>query len=247
MTDFVLTLAALWLPVGALVLTLTLLRLARLKLAWFLAAISLFVASYASLMFVGRLIPVEACFGDLNWNWGGKIASIALSIAAVGAVCLLTGRSPRDAGVTLRQNENSVLAAIAASMLLIVFAVGAQLMVSDREHVDAETLLFQATMPGLDEELFWRGVFLLAMTQAVGGARFVFWGAPLSWGGALVALLFGLGHGMAVQHGQLGFSLPAIVVTGIMGLGLWWIRERTGSIVVPLVVHNLVNLCASLL
>ena len=40
-------------------------------------------------------------------------------------------------------------------------------------------------------------------------------------------------------------SAPAIVVTGVIGLCLLWIRERTGSLLLPILVHNTINVSLS--
>lgn len=245
MTDPILTLAALWAPLLAVIAILWIARAAKPNLVWLVVALFFFAAYFAALNFLGDFIPVRDYFGALDWNWGGKIAGIATSIVLLIGLWLIGRKPPRESGVTLKQDPGALLPALIATAVLVGASIGLEILFDDGVSTDPERLWFQATMPGLDEELHWRGVFLLAMNEAVRGGRLNVLGAPLSWGGLLTVLLFGLGHGVAVQDGEFGFSLLAIAVTGGFGLGLLWIRERTGSIVIPIIAHNLINFCSS--
>lgn len=245
MMDMLVTSAALWAATLAPVVLLAAARVVRLNLAWLAAAIVFFLAYSTALTFIGRLIPIEAWFGELTFNWGGKVAAITTSLAILAGLWVIARKAPRESGVTLVQAPGSLLPAIVAAALLIAIAVGSQVALGDGPDVTAERLWFQGTMPGLDEELLWRGVFLLALNEGVRGGRLNLLGAPISWGGAAAVLMFGTAHGLAVQDGQVMFSAIAVAVTGLLGFGLLWIRERTGSILVPIIAHNLINFTGS--
>ena len=106
--------------------------------------------------------------------------------------------------------------------------------------------MFQATLPGLDEELYFRGLLLLLMHQAFGKGLRIWW-ADTGWGLWLVVLIFGLAHGFTYEDGALvGVSFGAIFLTGYIGFILTWMRERTGSLLVPILYHNLFNLTMAL-
>src|SRR5262249_39679256 len=109
-----------------------------------------------------------------------------------------------------------------------------------------EGVVFEATLPGIDEELRFRGPLIALLTLAF-GTRFGFLGGA-GWGTPLTALLFGLAHGLRLTHDQ-GWSFDAVntVYTGILGFGLGWMRERTGSVVLPILFHNVVNVGVALL
>lgn len=239
------TSGALWAPVLALLALLAILRAIKVNAPWLIAAILYFLAYLAALMFVGRLIPLEAYFGDLSFNWGGKVAGIAVSLLVVAALWALARKTPAESGLTLAQTPGSLAPASAVLVLLVGISIAAQIALGDGGDVSAERLWFQATMPGLDEELFWRGAFLLMLNEAARGGRLNIGGAPISWGGAAGVLLFGLGHGLAIQNGEVMFSALAVAVTGAYGFGLLWLRERTGSILIPILAHNLVNFSGS--
>ena len=95
-------------------------------------------------------------------------------------------------------------------------------------------------MPGLDEEPFFRGLLLLLLHQTFGKGLKV-WGAETGWGLWLVTAVFGLLHGITVESGELEVNLWVIVSTGFIGFVATWMRERTGSLVAPVLFHNLIN------
>ena len=67
-------------------------------------------------------------------------------------------------------------------------------------------------------------------------------GASIGPAAAIVTFIFAAGHGLAVLDGAIQFDAMAFFATGAIGAGLLWIRQRTGSILLAIVAHNLVNL-----
>lgn len=226
-------------------IVLALTRQARISLPWLVVALLFFGAYLAALIFLGDLLPLSRYFGQLEWNWGGKIVAILVSVVLLLGLWLIGKRPPREAGFTFAQKPGSLVPALVATVLLVAGAIGIELWSNDGTDTGMERLLYQATMPGLDEEFYWRGVFLLAMSEAVKSERFNLLGAGIGWGGVLACLLFGLGHGLAYEGGQFTFSGLIVGLTGVIGFGLLWIRERTGSILIPIIAHNLFNFLAS--
>ena len=124
---------------------------------------------------------------------------------------------------------------------MIAFIIGLQMLANDGATLDSETLIYQATVPGIDEELMFRGLLLLGLSMAVTGRTWNLWGAPVGWAAILVTLFFALGHSIMVTDGQLQTSLIALIYTAILGWALIWIRLRTGSILLPIIAHNATN------
>ncbi len=85
-----------------------------------------------------------------------------------------------------------------------------------------------------------RGLLLLLLHQAFGKGLSI-WGAESGWELWLVVAIFGLLHGVTTEGGQLQISFAAIVSTGFIGFILTWMRERTGSLVFPILFHNIFN------
>jgi hypothetical protein len=174
---------------------------------------------------------------ELTLNWFGKTLSIAGTIAML---YFLPHVGFRAAGLTWKQNKGSLDPVIRTGGLVLLFATGGAFLVASTPNTSLENLLFQATMPGLDEELFMRGLLLLLFHQAFGKGLNV-WGAETGWGFWLVIAIFGLLHGVTVQNGELEVSFWVIVSTGFIGFVVTWIRERTGSLVAPVLFHNISN------
>jgi membrane protease YdiL (CAAX protease family) len=145
----------------------------------------------------------------------------------------------RKSGLTLRQDRKGLRPAIIVSMLLCAVFVYFALKLPN-EPLDRETLAFQLTMPGLEEEPFYRGILLLALNEAF-RARVRLLGIQVGWGGILSCVLFGLAHAFGYWHGAFSFDPLTMALTGGPALIAVWLRERTGSIVLPVLVHNFAN------
>jgi membrane protease YdiL (CAAX protease family) len=202
------------------------------NLRWLVIALAVYVL-YDFLLTRGFYLiphwPAEA-----NWNWLGKF----MSLGGMLAVAALPMFAFERAGITLKQKPGWPLAFIAL-IPLTAFYLYFALSANDGPD-DLETIAFQWTMPGFDEEVFYRGVLLLAMNEAF-RARVNVLGAPIGYGGLLTCVVFGLAHAMG--YGADGFSFEPVyfLLTGVPSFLLLWMRERTGSIVLPIVAHNIAN------
>lgn len=187
------------------------------------------------------VIPGPVFMDGLALNWFGKTLSLAGTIAML---TFLRRVGFEAAGLTWKQNKGSLIAVSQVGGIVLVLATGAAVLVSTTPNTSLENLLWQATMPGLDEELFFRGLLLLLLHQAFGkGLRIR--GADTGWGLWLVTVFFGLLHGVTVQGGELAVDLPTIVGTGFLGFILTWMRERTGSLLAPVLFHNIFNVAGA--
>ncbi|WP_411819559.1 CPBP family intramembrane glutamic endopeptidase [Hyphococcus formosus] len=199
---------------------------------WFVGALSLYVL-YNFLLtrayFAIPNFPPEA-----DWNWLGKI----MSLAGMMLVALLPVFGLKRAGITLHQNPH-IWTAWLLLLLFFVFFFSFAVMGSDGRD-DFETILFQWTMPGFDEEVFYRGVLLLAMNEAFRDRMMVL-GAPIGYGGLLTCVLFGLAHGLSYGSDGFAFDWTFFAITGGPSVLLLWLREKTGSIVMPIIAHNVAN------
>jgi membrane protease YdiL (CAAX protease family) len=123
---------------------------------------------------------------------------------------------------------------------------------------------FYATLPGLEEEVFYRGL-LPALLGRVYPRSLPLPGTRTSWGGVVGVLLFTLGHSLKF-HGEFLQSIhsplfwnylqtwlsPAhfrpsdMLYVLAMGSFFLWVRERTGSCWVAVATHCLMNTCLAL-
>lgn len=173
---------------------------------------------------------------ELRWNWTGKLLVIGAALAYWRA----TGLSRFQVGLTWRQREGSTLPAFAMIALLCAFAWTLEAFQADGTDLSAARLLFQGIMPGLDEELVFRGILLAFFVQTFAQGREIA-GASFGWTGVAVTFLFAAGHGLYVINGEVVANWRPIAITGTLGAGLFWLRTRTGSLVAPVVAHNLLN------
>ncbi|MEE2691654.1 MAG: CPBP family glutamic-type intramembrane protease [Pseudomonadota bacterium] len=247
MLDLAISIAAWTAILTAIAVAVALKRRGGVKWGWYAAACLIFAGYAFALIHGGEYVPVKQLFPDyqLQWNWAGKIASIGYTLLMVALLAVVSRKTgPAAVGFTLRQNAGSVVPALIVMALLVGLSVGAELIARDGTDTGLERLLYQATMPGFDEEPMMRGVALVLMNEAFGRNWRVL-GAEMGWGGLLLTLLFGLIHGLFYQDGAFAFNGVAVAITGVIGFGLLYIRERTGSLLLPIVAHNVVNVSNS--
>jgi len=105
----------------------------------------------------------------------------------------------------------------------------------------AASFIYYIFFIGLGEELLYRGYTQSRLDQAF-GKPFAFGGAQLGWGLIISSLLFGLLHvtngidpvtRAFVPQWAWGFR------TFFGGMALGYVREKTGSMVAPAILHGL--------
>jgi membrane protease YdiL (CAAX protease family) len=199
---------------------------------WFIAALAIYVLYNGLLTRAFFTIPNFPLQAD--WNWLGK----TMSFVGMLIVASLPVFGYRKVGLTFRQRPGFRTPLVVFLILMGLFLCLAILDTS--EMADIETIAFQWTMPSIDEELFYRGVLLLMMNEAF-ARRASILGAAIGYGGLLTSLLFGLAHGFGFSEGSFHFDVITFSVTGIPSLILLWLRERTGSLLLPVLGHSASN------
>jgi hypothetical protein len=94
--------------------------------------------------------------------------------------------------------------------------------------------LVQLLVVALPEEMFYRGWMQTAWARGAPGRGVTVLGARLGAGFLWTQLLFAAGHLVVLQPWRLATFFP--------GLLFGWLRERTGSVAAPVVLHALSNL-----
>jgi len=170
-----------------------------------------------------------------TWNWQGKLMALATSMG----VAALPAFGLRQVGVTLSHAAGSLKAAAPIAAAYCAFFVLIALLFP-AEPVSAEDLAFQLTIPGLEEELFYRGVLMFALDQAFRGRKRLL-GVDWGWGAVLSCLLFGLTHAFGYSDGDFSFDPVTMALTAMPSFIAVWIRLRTGSLLLPVLLHNFGN------
>lgn len=183
-----------------------------------------------------QIVPNQVWEGFLVYGYSGKLYSILLTAALL---FLMQPKFTREeVGLTLRQNEGSLLPASLVVLGLAVWALVVGLN-SPKGKPDTGLLIYLAVMPGLNEELVYRGV-LLAILNKLMPPKLTLFAAPFGWGVIVTSLLFGLLHS-AWMDSSLAFHFDWIALrnSSVSGLLFAWLRMRTGSLVLPVTAHGL--------
>lgn len=199
---------------------------------WLLVAAALVIVNDALLTRGYGLVP-DFVGGD--WNWQGKLSALAATLA----IAALPAFGWARCGITFEQAPGSLKPAAAVALLYCaLFAVLALAFPSDSPG--REEVAFQLTMPGFEEELFYRGVLLFALDRAFRG-RLRLLGIDWGWGAVLSCALFGLAHAFSYADGSFSFDPLTMALTALPSFIAVWLRVRTGSLALPVVLHNFGN------
>ncbi len=206
------------------------------------------IAALAFLYCLAEYLPVvwppARLFGG-EWNWTGKTYGIAVSIIAVGALARSRIFSPGvDFGLTFAQAP-ATMRVIFVGVVPFLALIGLVNRVSGfiPQRPDLETWLFQSTMPGIDEELFFRGLMFALFDRIFPTITFKALGARIGYGALATAVAFGASHSVSLaRDATVHFYWMPAVFTGAIGLFLSWLRARTGSLLLPVITHNAVDI-----
>ncbi|MEX2124662.1 MAG: CPBP family intramembrane glutamic endopeptidase [Woeseia sp.] len=167
-----------------------------------------------------------------QWNWAGKILSLIFSF-----IVIFTLQIDKTAtGLTLKLvNLNKSLIALLI-LTLISFSIG---FIFKPELPDAETIAFQALMPGLAEEIAYRGIapaLLLGLIRFKPAPREIPWVVVL-----ITGISFGIWHGISYSDSSLSFDIMSAVFPLLGGIAYGWLRFYSGSLLLPVIAHGLGN------
>ena len=198
----------------------------------------LFVACLTVLNTALIEIPRMGAFQRLQWSWQESIVSTAWPFLLVA---LVPGISLASIGVTLRfrpgwLKPSIVAGVVALAVPAVFFALGA------RKKLDAQGWAFLLLMPGLAEEVVFRGVYQ-SLLNRVFGKPWRLAGAEFGWGLLITAILFAGSNGLVMVDSQLHarIVLYAAIAPVTLSLVSGWIRERTDSVWLCVFGHNLSN------
>ena len=187
---------------------------------------------------VTDLPPIKA-FAHLHWNWQGCLLSVAWVLLLVR---LVPAVSLPSIGVTSKLRRGWLKPSIVA--LLIAMAVPAVFFaLGSRVKLTAEGWIYLSLMPGLAEELVFRGVVQSLLNRAF-PRSWCLAGAQCGWGLVITAVLFAGANGLVRVDAELHprIVLHAGIAPLLMSLVSGWVRERTDSIWPSVFGHNLSNL-----
>ncbi|WP_371750638.1 CPBP family intramembrane glutamic endopeptidase [Mycobacteroides sp. LB1] len=183
------------------------------------------------LVLAAALAAWPAVLGRFPQGWRPMLGAGASTALAAAADTPL-GLRPPQLGAGVR------LGGLVASVLAVIIGVSPALKPVRTSMRERDIDLHPAAWLGLhipvgtvwSEELAFRGV-LQPLASEVFGNRL---------GGILQAAAFGLAHIRPARAA--GDSIPVtVVVTGLSGWLLGWLRERSGSVAAPILAHLALN------
>jgi len=199
----------------------------------------LFVASLVVLDFALVEIPRVDGFQHLHWSWQECILSTAWPFLLIA---LVPGISLASVGVTSHFRPGWLKPSLVAGLLALAvpavfFILGA------RKKLDAQGWAFLLIMPGLAEQIVFRGVYQSLLNRAL-GKPWRLANAEFGWGLIITAILFAGSNGLVAMDDQLHarIVLHAAIAPFMLSLVSGWIRERTDSVWPCVFGHNLSNI-----
>ncbi|HVI43975.1 MAG TPA: CPBP family glutamic-type intramembrane protease [Chitinophaga sp.] len=177
-------------------------------------------------------------FPTLHMNWSGKLLSLLFLLIYI---LIFRHRQLADLKIVpprLQPSQLKTVLLLIGGLLLI--KVVPNLFTEGSEYNSLENYLYQATLPGIVEELAFRGVYLFLILQFCPSDPT----RPFSFTPDMlfISLLFSLSHSLsfpdlsAVHFNPLYFASTFISACFYMAL-----LRSSRSLIIPMVVHNLVN------
>jgi uncharacterized protein len=182
-----------------------------------------------------QIVPNHTWEGFLLWGWSGKCYSIFIVLLLVYNIRSYLPLS--EIGLTTRQHSGSLAPSLVVIFLIALgaFSLG---VLAPRGKSDLGLLFYLAILPGLNEELVYRGV-LPASLDRLFPKNWILASAKIGWGTLITTLLFGLLHGLWLDdHLDLHIEIVWIRNAFLSGLIFAWLKERTGSLLMPVIAHG---------
>ncbi|HRD79693.1 MAG TPA: CPBP family glutamic-type intramembrane protease [Saprospiraceae bacterium] len=195
-----------------------------------------FYASFLSLPF---LFPETKIIQSDNWNWSGKILAIAGSLLFYW----LFKKTFTDIDyITFKQRKKSLKPALFITIFVFLLAIGLAFLCVKKSDEKLEYFLFQFTMPGIDEELAFRGIMMGLLSNSLKSKikiGSVYLGNPAL---LITSILFGLGHSLQIDNDwTVHQNWFEFFNTFAIGLLLGWMTIKSGSILMSTLTHGLIN------
>lgn len=172
------------------------------------------------------------------WNWTGKVFSLLL--AALVMVLFKINRRAVALVMPYKNNTSSLVVTVVLILLSTVLGI-----VFASSPPNAETIAFQATMPGFAEELAYRGIAPALLLGLIGNRSpdtRIPWHVIIATG-----FMFSLWHGLGYKAGEFSFDLIPAAFTLLGGIAYGWLRFNSGSLLYPVLAHCAGNLVFQLM
>lgn len=186
------------------------------------------------------IFAINAALHAFDWRtWRGAFMVVIVQMAVLFIVLRVMKKKSKthsDTDRNLKRNLTFLCAVIITAGFLQVLAGRA---IDD--SVSALIRFFAVAAPA--EEIFFRG-YVQTRLNDVFERKFNLNGVGFGWGLILSSVLFGVMHVLNPYNplmGSSGVSLPWGLWTTVLGLILGLIREKTGKVIAPVILHAIIN------
>ena len=178
-----------------------------------------------------------------KWNWTGKIFTITFGTCVY--YLIRESLKPFDF-IGFKKESIFLKRPLIVASLPILLAFFSYF--NPKTEYDFETLLYESTMPGIDEEIMFRAVFLGIMLNAL-KERFSFLNLSIRNPSLILnGLLFGLVHGLQITKGlDVNFDYRMGLGTFFYGYLYGWLTIQSRSILLGVLSHNFSNVLIHLI
>lgn len=235
---------SLWTPVIWLVIILPLLIIAQLTSKQTNPKYLVLFGGYFILDSYIRILGFEFIkldFLGLKGNWSGMILSL---IVALIFIFYHSKEIRKDIGFTTEFNKKKLKLGILIFLGFLIFDFAFKMILFPKGGIfNLEQFLFQASLPGLTEEIVFRGILLWILSKAFIPSKKIN-GIFFGWGFIIVTFLFAMMHGVVLTE-SMEFKIDYITIiyiTLITSLSLGILRKYSGNLILPTIGHNVVNL-----
>lgn len=117
-----------------------------------------------------------------------------------------------------------------------------------KQQFSTEDILYQATMPGISEELLYRGIMLTYLNN-VFVTKWKFMKTKIGWGFIIVTFIFALIHSLKINNIEalnISFDLSSFLWMLVPGFIFGYVKEWTGNLFASIITHNIWNVITTI-
>lgn len=178
-------------------------------------------------------------FFNFQLNWFGKLLSTISALLII--FFLKRKKSNLEFGITFKQRKGSIKPVLKVFLIFAILEIIIVYFFFGNYNASTEEHLYQTFMPGISEEIIYRGLYLGLLNEIFERKKLIF-GAYLGYGAIITIILFGLSHGISIDESfGLHFNYGSMIIPFVFAIIWTWIRERTGSVLIPIIFHNFSN------
>jgi len=191
-----------------------------------------------------RGLVINTAIIESKWNWEGKILAFIFSVLFIS---VFHSHFNDNNFFTFRQIKNSVKPILLTVLSILFLSSLITYFTSGATTFDIDTLAFQLTMPGLDEEFAHRGIMMGLLLSTLKPSFIPQKSVILNPAILVTALLFGMVHGLPLTPvADYRFDFFAFGYTFIFGLIWGWMALKSRSILTPIISHSANNFVVTL-